>query len=77
MEDKLHIQPKVQMNNFWFKQVDIRGSPSISLFNTGEETKSGLLNGIKVLVDLGNITSLSFNSKQINHVFQKSSIMPI
>ena len=56
MEDKLDIQPILQMNNwFRFKQLDITGSPSISLYNTGEETKSGILNGIKVLVDLGNI----------------------
>ena len=52
MEDKLDIQPILPLNN-WFKQVDITGSPSISLLHIGEETKSGILNGIKVLVDLG------------------------
>ena len=51
MEDKHYIHPLFYP--FWFKQVDIMGSPSISFYNTGEETRSGILNGIKVLVDLG------------------------
>ena len=54
LEDKLDIQPLLNKDN-WLKQEDITGSPSISLLNTGAETRSGILNGIKVLVDLGNI----------------------
>ena len=52
MEDKHYIHPLFNPK-FWFKQEDITGSPAISFFNTGEETRSGILNGIKVLVDLG------------------------
>ena len=53
MEDKHYIHPLFNPK-FWFKQEDITGSPAISFFNTGEETRSGILNGIKILVDLGN-----------------------
>ncbi len=53
LEDKLDIQPLLHKDN-WLNQEDITRSPSISLFNTGAETRSGILNGIKVMVDLGN-----------------------
>ena len=53
LEDKLDIQPLLNKNN-WFQQNDITNSPSITVYNTGTETRSGILNGIRVLVDLGN-----------------------
>ena len=52
MEAKLDIQPLLSKDN-WFIQRDITNTPSISFAST-TETRSGILNGIKVLVDLGN-----------------------
>lgn len=59
LEDHFFIQPILHRDNY-FKQEDITGSPSISLFHTGAETRSGILNGVKVLVDLGNRSSCLF-----------------
>ena len=52
MKNKLYIQPLFK-HKLWSKQEDIMDSPSISFYNNGEETRSGILNGIKVVVDLG------------------------
>ena len=52
MEDKLDLYPLLKKEN-WDKQEDISESPAISLRNTAEETRSGIFNGIKIILDLG------------------------
>ena len=65
MEDKLYIQPLFKPK-LWLKQEDIMDSPSISFFNESKETRSGILNGIKVLVDLGNKTFVFILKKSLD-----------
>ena len=59
MENKLYIYPLFK-HKLWSKQEDIMDSPSISFFHNGEETRSGILNGIKVVVDLGKYKFCTF-----------------
>ena len=76
MEDKLDTQPLLNKNN-WFQQNDITNSPSITVFNTGAETRSGILNGIKVLVDLGNKKFVFFFENIVLYLVKKLSTMLI
>ena len=54
MEDKhyIHLHDTL-FYPFWFNQLDLDYNQIITFYNTGEETRSGILNGIKVVVDLG------------------------
>ena len=71
MEDKLDLYPLLKKEN-WDKQEDISESPAISLRNTAEETRSGVFNGIKIILDLGKRNYSNINQKYISLIlFQK------
>ena len=68
MEDKLDLYPLLKKEN-WDKQEDISESPAISLRNTAEETRSGVYNGIKIILDLGKRNYSNLNQPKIYYHF--------
>ena len=71
MEDKLDLYPLLKKEN-WDKQEDISESPAISLRNTAEETRSGVFNGIKIILDLGKRNYSNLNQKYITNTFSET-----